>query len=469
MEAPTITFLGAAQNVTGARYLMETGECRLLIDCGLYQERKFLARNWDPFAREASTIDALLLTHAHLDHCGWIPRLVRDGFKGPVYCTEATAEIARISLFDAAKIQEEDAAFKKRRHQKEGRQGPHPEVPLYSAQDVEAACSLFAPIPYGHETTVSNGLTAGFYDAGHILGSATILLHVQVNGEQRSILFSGDVGRWDRPILRDPTLFAEADYVLVESTYGSRVHKDEKTIAESLKRIIADAQKTRGNIVIPSFAVERTQELLYYLQQIFAQNQNLRIPVFVDSPMAISITELFRRHTELFDEEMTNLLRRGERPCEFPGLTMTRTVDESKAINEMPGPAIIIAGSGMCTGGRIKHHLVNNIERNECTILFIGYQASGTLGRRILEGEKDVRIFGEMRKVRAKIEKINGFSGHADRNELMRWLSGLKLPPRRVFVVHGEPEAAQSFAALIKEEKGWDVAVPGFGEQALLT
>ncbi|MCX7591197.1 MAG: MBL fold metallo-hydrolase [Kiritimatiellae bacterium] len=465
MHRIRLAFLGAAQNVTGARYLLQTGAHSLLVDCGLYQERDLQVRNWEPFPRPPSEIDAVLLTHAHLDHCGWLPRLVRQGFKGHVYCTPATADITRISLFDAAKVQAEDAAFKKKRHEHEGRKGPHPEVPLYSAEDVEAACALFSSIPYGQTTVLAGDIRATLHDAGHILGSSMIFLELRQNGTERTMLFSGDVGRWDRPILRDPTTFEEADYVIVESTYGNRIHKDEATIPETLTQVVTEANRKGGNVIVPSFAVERTQELLYYLRRLFSENKIPKVPVYVDSPMAISITELFRRHAELFDEEMTQLLKRGETPCDFPGLVMTRSVEESKAINEQRGTAIIIAGSGMCTGGRIKHHLANNIERPESIVLFIGYQAVGTLGRRILEGEKEVRILGQVRKVRARIEKINGFSGHADRNELMRWLSALKNSPRHVYVTHGEPEAARSLADLIVQQKGWQVSIPAFGEE----
>ena len=462
-----LKFLGAAQNVTGSRYLLELNNLRILVDCGLYQEREFVERNWDPFPVEPDTLDAVLLTHGHLDHCGLLPKLVREGFRGKIYCTVATSEIARIVLSDSAHIQEEDAKFKKRRHEREGRRGRYPEIPLYTVEDAEASFPLFSPVKYEKKLQIGNGIEASFHDAGHILGASMLKLQISQNGESRKILFSGDVGRWDKPILRDPTIFDEADYVLVESTYGDRLHKDPKDVDDILSDIINSTTDSGGNIVIPSFALERAQEVLYNLSRLLAEDRIPHLVVFMDSPMAISITEVFRHHPELFDEEMTELIRRGESPFDFPGLRMTRTTDESKAINRIKGTVIIIAGSGMCTGGRIKHHLIRNIDRPESTILFVGYQANGTLGRQILEGAKEVRILGRMYPVEARIDKVNGFSAHADRDELMRWLSGLQKPPRHVFVTHGEPAAARHFAGLLAEEN-WEVSVPRYNDQVVL-
>jgi metallo-beta-lactamase family protein len=463
-----LRFLGAAQNVTGSRYLVETNGTRILVDCGLYQERDLRARNWDPFPVPPNTIDTVLLTHAHIDHCGLLPKLVREGFSGEIYCTEATAEIAQIALVDSAHLQEEDAEFKRKRHEREGRRGRYPEMPLYSVEDVEAVFPLISPVEYEEEVHISNGINASFHDAGHILGSSMIKLEVSQNRGRSTILFSGDVGRWDKPILRDPTSFEEADYVLVESTYGDRIHSDSMNADDILCQVVNSTQKAGGNIVIPSFAIGRTQEILYTLNELLVEDRIPHLIVFLDSPMAIGVTEVFEHHPELLDEETTEHVRRGESPFEFPNLSKTRTAEQSKAINHIRGTAVIIAGSGMCTGGRIKHHLVHNISRPESTILFVGYQAYGTLGRQIVDGAKDVRILGQMHSVEAKVARIDGFSAHADRDELLRWLSALKKPPRRVFVTHGEPTVAHHFADLLAERKGWEVSVPKYQNEISL-
>jgi len=464
----SLSFLGAAQNVTGSRYLLETNGVRILVDCGLYQERQFRARNWEPFPVAPDTIDAVLLTHAHLDHCGFLPKLAREGFNGRIYCTPATCDIAKIVLLDSAHLQEEDAAFKRRRHEREGRKGPYPEIPLYTSDDAKASLSLFSPVRYEEHVRIGDGMEAAFYDAGHILGSSMIKVRVSRDGRERTLLFSGDIGRCNKPILRDPTFFKEADYVLVESTYGDRLHKDAKDIEESLADVVNFTCKAGGNVVIPSFSVERAQEVLYHLNKLLLEDRIPHLLVFLDSPMATSVTEVFERHPEMFDEEMAELINYKESPFDFPGLTMVRSVDESKAINHIRGTSVIIAGSGMCTGGRVKHHLVNNISRQESTVLFVGYQAIGTLGRHIVDGAKRARILGQRYPVRARVERINGFSAHADKNELFKWLSALQRPPRRVFVVHGEPEAACHFADFLKAEEGWEVSVPGYQDKVLL-
>ena len=463
-----LSFLGAAQNVTGSRYMVEAKGQRLLVDCGLYQERDLRGRNWDPFPVPPESIDAVLLTHAHLDHCGLLPKLVREGFHGKVLCTPATSEIAQIVLMDSAHLQEEDAEYKRKRHEREGRRGPYLEMPLYTAADAEAVFPHFKSVQYEEPVQVVRGMEAIFYDAGHILGSSAIKIKVSQNGEERAILFSGDLGRWNIPIIQDPTLVDQADYILVESTYGDRLHKEQSTINEDLHEVIDSTRKADGNIVIPSFAVERAQEVLYRLNELLMQNRIPHLPVFIDSPMAISVTEVFEHHPELFDEQMTKLMLQRKSPFDFPGLKMTRSVTESKAINDIKGPVIIIAGSGMCTGGRIKHHLVHNISRPQSTILFVGYQAVGTLGRHIVDGAKEVRIFGQMHPVTATVTQIHGFSAHADRDELLRWLSGLQKPPRHVFVTHGEPEAALHFASFVKEKRGWETSVPRYGEAVIL-
>ena len=464
-----LTFLGAARNVTGSRYLLEANNLRLLVDCGLYQEREFLGRNWEPFPVPPSSLDAVLLTHAHLDHCGFIPKLVREGFRGRIYGTAATNEITRITLMDTARIQMEDAEFKRKRHEREGRKGPHPEIPLYTTDDAEASFPYLSSVKYGETVRLGDGIEATFHDAGHVLGSAMIKLKVRQDNQERTIIFSGDIGRYGKPILREPTLFDEADYVLVESTYGDRVLDPLEKSAGQLAEQINTTVKKGGNIVIPSFALERTQEVMYYLNKLMSEKLIPHLMVFIDSPMAIKITEVFKHHPELFDEEMTALLRQGKSPFDCPCLKLTRTADESKSINNIKGTVIIIAGAGMCTGGRIKHHLVNNISRPESTILFVGYQAVGTLGRQIVEGAEEVRILGQYYPVRAGIVYANSFSAHADRDELLHWLAAFKRPLRHLFVTHGEAVASENLAGLVREQMGWTVTVPEYKEAVILS
>jgi len=463
-----LRFLGAAQNVTGSRYLLEAGSTRVLVDCGLYQEHDLLARNWDPFPVPPASIDTLLLTHAHVDHCGAVPKLVRDGFRGRIVCTRATAALVRIVLEDSAKLQVEDAEFKKRRHEREHRRGPYPEQPLYTLEDVAATLPLIEPVEYGAEVPIRGGLTAEFRDAGHILGSSSVLVGIGAGAARRTVLFSGDVGRWDKPLLNDPIAAAGADYILVESTYGDRLHEPSGEIDEHLAAVITETRRRGGNIVVPSFALERTQEILWHLNELLAADRIPHLLVFVDSPMAVRVTDIFEQHPEILDAPMRALLARKASPFRFAGLKLIRTVDESKAINHISGTVMIIAGSGMCNGGRVKHHLEANLDRPESTVLFVGYQAVGTLGRQILDGRPEVRLFGKMKPVRAKIESIQGFSAHADRDELTRWLSGMKQAPRRVFVTHGEPEAADAFSKHIAGHFGWPADVPAYEDTVLL-
>jgi len=463
-----LTFLGAARQVTGSCYFLEAGGLKLLVDCGLYQERPFLERNWNPFPVPPEDIDLLLLTHAHLDHSGLIPKLVREGFSGTILATAATADLLSIALMDSARIQEEDAAYKQKRHKKEGRQGTHPEIPLYTVEDVQRTMPLVEEVAYEEDLGLADGLTARFRDAGHILGSAMIEVTVRENGGPRNIVFSGDIGQWDKPFVRDPSVFEKADYVVMESTYGDRDHEDPKAIDELLCENIRETVQAGGNVVIPTFAIERAQELMFYLSRLVHEERLPAMPVFLDSPMARGITEVFRRHPEVLDEDARRLFASGESPFDFPGLVIVRTIEESKAINSVRGSAVIMAGSGMCTGGRIKHHLLCNLTRPESTILFVGYQARETLGRQILERQPQVRVLGQTLPVRARVAKINGFSAHADRKALGRWLDALRTPPRRLFVNHGDAEVALRFAEQVRRERAWTVDVPDYLDSRVL-
>jgi len=462
-----LRFLGAARNVTGSRHLLEVDDTKILVDCGLYQERQFRSRNWDPFLIPPANLQAVLLTHAHLDHCGLLPKLVKEGFKGKILCTEATAEIAKIILLDAGHLQEEDAAYKRRRHEKQGRDTSR-DVPLYTMADAEACFPLFAPVAYDQPVEIRPDLRATFHEAGHVFGSSFIDVNYQHNGEARNIVFSGDMGRANRPILRDPESAKEADYLLIESTYGDRVHEPTESIKPKIAKVINTAKAAGGNIIVPSFALERSQELLYIINELIVEKAIPHVTVFLDSPMAGSITKVFRHHPELFDRDMQRFVHRNGSPFNFSDLRITQSTEESKAINRIRETVVVIAGSGMCTGGRVKHHLVNNITRPESTIMFVGYQAVGTLGRRIVEGDREVRILGTHYRVQARIAQVHGFSAHADKEEMLTWLRTLKEPPRKLFVVHGEAESAQHFGRFIREQTGWEVAVPDYQDEAIL-
>jgi len=463
-----LQFLGAAQNVTGSSYLLEVDNSKILVDCGLYQEREFRSRNWHAFPVDPKGIDAVLLTHAHLDHCGLLPKLAREGFTGKIICTRPTEEIVKIVLSDSARIQEEDARFKQKRHKRERRKGRYPEQALYGRRDAEKVFSLFQSVGYEEPVTVSKAISVTFHDAGHILGSSMVKVKVVSNKKQRTILFSGDVGRWNKPIIRDPSLIEEADYILGESTYGDRVHEGPSDIKGKLCEIINSTVEKGGNVIIPSFAIERTQELMYYLSELLHEDCIPHLLTFVDSPMAINVTEVFKHHREYFDKEMLKLIDNNESPLHFPSLVPTRRVSESKAINRIKASCIIVAGSGMCTGGRIKYHLASNISRPESTILFIGYQARGTLGREIVQGAEEVRILGRMRPVKASIRRLDGFSAHADQSELLRWLSGFRAQPKQMFVVHGEQETTELFAGVVQKNYDWNVSVPQYLDKVAL-
>ena len=459
-----LQFLGAARQVTGSRYYLEAAGAKLLVDCGMFQERQYQDRNWQPSPVSPKQIDALVLTHAHLDHCGLTPKLVKEGFRGPILTTAASADLVDLILRDSAEIQTEDAAYKKRRHRKEGRKGRHPEVPLYTISDVERTLPLIQAAPYERAEKINENVWVTFHDAGHILGSAIVEVSICEGDRLRKVLFSGDLGQRDRPILRDPTLPGAADFVVLESTYGDRVHAQHESIELQLERVINQTVRGGGNLLIPVFAVERAQELMFYIGQLVRDDRIPDVPVFLDSPMAVDVTEVFRRHRECFDEQTWEIINSGNSPLRFPGLRMVRSAAESKAINDLREPAIIMSTSGMCTAGRIKHHLRRNIKREECTILFVGYQVRGTLGRQILDGNPQVRIHGRNWQVRARVEQIDGFSGHADRAALLRWASSFGTPPRRLFLTHGEEDAALSLAEAVRQEAGWKVDVPEYQE-----
>jgi metallo-beta-lactamase family protein len=464
----TLKFLGAAQNVTGSRHLLECDGHRILVDCGLYQERALQGRNWEDFGFVPADLSAVLLTHAHLDHCGLIPKLVKEGFKGRVYCTSATSELAKIVLMDAGKLQEEDAAFKRKRHRKEGRPDARPIEPLYTMEEAQKSLDALTPIEFKQVFSPVEGIHVSFHQAGHILGASIIRIILRQDGQSRTILFTGDLGRQNKPIINDPEIFQQADYILMESTYGDREHTEAEDTKQQLAVAVNNAVKDGGNIIVPSFSIERSQEVLYYLNELLHEDRIPHIATFLDSPMAVKVTEVFENHPELFDEKMRALISRNNSPFSFKGLVKVQSTAESKAINHIKGTIMVIAGSGMCTGGRIKHHLANNISRPESTILFVGYQANGTLGRLILDGTPEVRILGQMYPVKAKIVQVHGFSGHADRKELLEWMQNLKKPPRKVFLVHGEKESAENFRQYLTTKTGWNVMVPEYQQAVSL-
>ncbi len=456
-----IQFLGANRQVTGSCYYVEAGGLRLMVDCGLFQEREHLNRNWENAPVDVSRLDAVLLTHAHLDHCGRIPKLVMEGLRAPIYTTAPSAELARIILLDAARIQEEDAAYKKKRHQREGRKPARPVRPLYTVEAAERALPLFKVTHFDEVITLNENVSVRFICAGHILGAAMVELQVRENGQTRRILFSGDLGQWDVPMVRDPIMVESADIVIMESTYGNRNHATVQDVPEKLAAVVNDTIERGGNLIIPTFAVERAQLLMYYLGELIHEGKVPEIMVYLDSPMAVDVTDVFRRHRTYMDAEAQARYAAGTPPFRFPGLELVRTVAQSKAINRIKGTCIILAGSGMCTGGRIKHHLVANIGRTESTVLFAGYQSHGTLGRQIVDGHREVRIHGAMHRVNARIEQLQGLSAHADREDLLKWLGGFTTRPQQVILTHGEEDAALSLATAMRD-MGHEVMVPHY-------
>ena len=463
-----LRFLGANRQVTGSCTLLEAGGARILVDCGLYQERELLRRNWDPLPVDAATLDAVILTHAHLDHCGLLPKLVREGFSGPIYTTPPTVELVEIVLSDAARIAEDDVAFKKARHAREGRVGPHPYVPVYTTEEAEAVFPLLRAVGYGEPIRIGRSLVAQLRDAGHILGSAMVEIVADEGAGPQRFVFTGDLGQPEVPIVREPTRIRRADVVVMESTYGDRDHERTREIEDQLAEAIVATDRRGGNVLIPTFAIERAQQLLLHLAQLLEERRIPPLLVFLDSPMAVNVTEVYARWAEYMDEETRDALASGRLANVARWLKLVRSAEESKAINRIRGTCIILAGSGMCTGGRIKHHLAQNIERSASTVLFAGYQAQGTLGRQILQGDPNVRILGRNYHVRADVRQIQGLSAHAGRDDLLSWLGGFEAPPRRLFLVHGEEEVSLALAQRVRDDLGWSVDVPRYEEEALL-
>jgi metallo-beta-lactamase family protein len=449
-----LSFHGADQDVTGSCHLVECAGQRILIDCGLFQgERELVEENTEPFGFDPASIDFLLLTHAHLDHCGRLPLLVKHGFKGEIITTAASRELARLVLLDSGHLHEQEA-YNNIRHA--ARRGNRKEniVPLYTELDALNSLDYFGrTAAYNQPLRLVAGITATFIDAGHILGSACIFLELKEKGHQRTVLFSGDLGNSNRPILRDPAVPLQADVVVMETTYGDRLHKPIAQSVEELYLAVIDTFKRGGNVIIPTFALERAQEILFFLRE-GAENGRLprSLQVFLDSPMAISATAIFARHPECYDEETAGIFRAGHDPLSLPGLHLTRETHDSIAINRIEGGAVIMAGAGMCTGGRIRHHLKHNLWRADSSVLFVGYAAHGTLARRIIDGATHVHLFGEEIPVSASIHTINGFSAHADQAELLAWHRQTG-KPERTFLVHGEEEVMRRFAALLKDSQ----------------
>ena len=459
--------LGAAREVTGSCTLVEAAGHRFLVDCGMEQGRNLYENT--PLPCAPAEIEAVLLTHAHIDHSGRIPYLYKNGFRGPIYATDATTDLCEIMLEDSAHIQEQEAEWKNRKAQRSGRPMVEPE---YTTQDAEEAMRLFKPQPYGRTLHIFDGVEITFTDVGHLLGSASITLRITEGGETQTIVFSGDIGNKHQPILRDPTCLTDADFVVMESTYGDRDHPPRPDYLGELTAILQRTLDRGGNVVIPSFAVGRTQELLYFIREIKAEGRiqgHGDFPVYVDSPLANRSTTVFREnYSECYDEEALALIRAGQNPLSFPGLCISQTKEDSMAINADPTPKVIISASGMCDAGRIRHHLKHNLWRSECTILFVGYQAVGTLGRALVEGADEVRLFGEDVQVNAEIRQLTGLSGHADRTGLEQWVASFVPRPAFVFVNHGEDEVADRWAEHLRDE-GYTAAAPYNGSIYQLT
>ncbi len=457
-----IEFVGGARTVTGSCFIVKNDKFTIMVDRGMFQGKKVLRdRNFMKLIYAPGQIDAMLLTHAHIDHSGLIPKMVRDGYTNPIYATRATVDLCSVMLPDSAHIQEMDTVWINKKNRK---MGMDPVEPMYTVADAEKSIRQFVPVKYGDIVDIVPGVKARFRDAGHILGSSFIEMWVEENGKTTKLVFSGDIGSKDQAIIRDPESADEADILLVESTYGDRLHKSRHDTYEEFKAIIKDSYNRKGNIVIPSFAIERTQEIIYTLGRLFKEGALPRIPVYIDSPLAVSATEIFKKNRDNFDEEAIQMLLSGETPLDFENLHFVRSTDESKKLNEEAKGAIIISASGMCTAGRIKYHLLHNLYKPESSVIFVGYQAEGTLGRKLVDGAKQVRIYGDDVAVRAKVHTLGGFSAHADRDAILAWMSTIKSKNCKVFVVHGEETAAESLSGSIRERFGFSTCVPRWGE-----
>jgi metallo-beta-lactamase family protein len=455
-----ISFWGGTGTVTGSRYVLDIQNERFLIDCGMFQgSKENRLKNWEPFPVPPESINRVLLTHAHIDHIGYLPRFCNDGFTGHVHCTHATRDLCEILLKDSAHLQEEDARWAN----KKGYSKHDPARPLYTVEDAENTLSLFRPVYFGEDFFINDHLRIKFKHSGHILGSSLIDIKLLNNGASSKVLFSGDLGQSSRPILRDPVQVYNIDYLILESTYGSRLH-EETSPREDLARVINESVERGGVLVIPAFSIGRTQTLLYVLRQLEEAEEIPALPVYVDSPMAIDATKVFEKRISELDIESRILTLQGKQIFRPKNMRTCKTRTQSKEINEVTGPAIIISASGMAVGGRILHHLHQRLPEPENTILLIGYQAVGTRGRTIMDGKPEVKIHGKLVPVKAKVETILGFSGHADYNEILAWLMGFNRPPQKTFIVHGEPESSLALAEKINSQFGWDTVVPEFGD-----
>ena len=458
-----LTFYGAVRTVTGSQHMVDVNGLRILLDCGLYQGKRqeaFERNRQLPF--KARDVDVMVLSHAHIDHSGNIPNLVKQGFRGDILCTFATRDLCSTMLRDSAHIQEYDVEYV---NKKRARAGQPLVEPFYTTEDAVASLKHFLAIGYERPYRISPEVTLTFYDAGHILGSAIVALDITEEGRTRRLVFSGDLGRPDRPILEDPTMLEKADVLLIESTYGNRLHESMPEAQKELERVVTETYRRGGKVIVPAFAVGRTQELVYYLHRLKEQRDIPQdLPVFVDSPLAIDATSIFRLHPECYDDEVRNFLLESGDPFGFEQLRYTRSVEASKELNFLRDPAVIISASGMCEGGRIQHHLKNNVEDPKNTILIVGWQSPYTLGRRIVEKRSVIKIFGEEHRLNAEVEVINGFSAHADRNELLGWVNAMDQKPEHTFVVHGEDEASVAFGGILAQQGLSQVHVPQLNE-----
>lgn len=462
-----ITFYGAAQAVTGSCHVVEVNNKKIMIDCGLFQGNRWSREhNYQPFAMLPKTVDYLLVTHAHIDHSGLIPKLYKHGFRGRALATEITVDLLEIMLPDSGHIQEMEV---ERLNRKAKRAGKKLFEPIYTVEDAFNCIKKIERVAYNQVIRLDENITVRFMDAGHILGSSIVELWVREGTEQTKLVFSGDLGASGKPYVKEPTVIEDADYLVMECTYGDRLHKDVDDRLEKLQLVIEQTYAKGGNLIIPAFAVERTQDLLYDINLLYINNKLPPMQVYVDSPMAVAATEVFKQNYESFDRETTRLIAEGDNPLTMPVLNLSSTVEESRALNEIKGGAIILSASGMADAGRIKHHLKHNLWRPECTVLFVGFQAPGTKGQQLLSGVQSIRIHGEEVAVLADIKSIDGYSSHADQQELLDWVNAYKQKPARIFLVHGTPEALAAMERLALEKTGIKAYAPALHETIELT